>query len=211
MSIYADEVARYTLRMPPLIYKDSGVYALSCAKTEKPYIGCSTQLEKRLRAHVSQLRAGKHHNGKLQSSWNKYGERSFTFSIIEYTEDIYEREAHWVKVFDSEKTGLNLTLGGDGCALGNRQAETARREKINAALRTDAARARVGAWSKKQWAENYEAMRGVRSEVAKKAWADPVLRASISAVRKATWAARSPEERAAIMAKMWATRRSNKK
>jgi len=209
MKSYAQEVSRYALKMPPLIREDAGVYALECSTTGKTYVGCSRNIEGRLRTHVNALRAGKHGNGKLQNSWNKYGERSFTFSVLQYTSDIYACEKRWVRAFDAEKTGLNLTEGGDGCAMNSASEVSERRAKITAAIRTKEVREKIGAWSKKQWAENYDSMCQARSDAAKKQWADPEMKAKTSALRKARWAARSPEERAAIMKKMLATRKAN--
>ena len=205
---YQQSVDRYTLKMPPLVYKDAGVYALECSKTGKSYIGCSKNMLGRLRAHVGALRLGKHNNGKLQNSWNKYGERAFTFCVLQYTDDIYAREVHWIKVFNTANKGLNLTPGGDGCAVLTPTAVSARREKINKALRTEGNRKKISEWSKKNWKDNYAMMCATRSEAAKRQWADPDMKAKTSAIRKARWAARTSEERAAIMAKAWATRKA---
>lgn len=208
MSTYYQEASRYVLSMPPLIYKDSGVYALGCDATGKTYIGCSKNMMKRLRVHVGRLRKGQHSNRKLQNLWTKYGEDRFTFSVLEYTENMYEREKHWISRFDSERRGLNCTSGGDGCVLGSADVERLRRAKITEAIRAPEVRKKIGTWSKQQWADNYEAMCKARSVAAKKQWADPDMKAKTSELRKARWAERTPEMRAAIMAKAWATRKA---
>jgi group I intron endonuclease len=210
MKPYYEEVRKYELKMPPIIYKDSGVYALGCDVTSKTYIGCTKNFLRRLRVHVSRLRKNVHSNGKLQNAWNKYGERSFTFSIIEYTDNMYTREKKWVGTFNSNLRGMNLTDGGDGCALGTKKAEILRRAKITEAIRTPEVRKKIGDWSKRQWSENYEAMCQARSDAAKKQWADPEMKRKTSELRKARWAARSPEQRAAIIAKSVATRKANR-
>jgi len=43
------------------------------------YIGSSANLYERWRAHRKRLRAGTHHNPRLQASWNKHGESAFAF------------------------------------------------------------------------------------------------------------------------------------
>lgn len=118
MITYYDEVARYTLSMPPFVREDAGVYSLSCPRSGKTYIGCSKDMLLRLRTHVRQLRLGIHKNVKLQNSWNKYGEREFTFAILSYTHDNgrdqFEVEKKYISLFDSYYAGFNMTVGGEG-------------------------------------------------------------------------------------------------
>lgn len=61
----------------------SGVYAILNLIDGKRYIGSSVRVGKRLENHLSQLRKGCHVNTYLQNSWDKYGEQSFTFLLLE--------------------------------------------------------------------------------------------------------------------------------
>lgn len=65
----------------------SGVYRIQCVVSEKSYIGSSKNIKKRWREHLHHLRHGKHHSVSLQRAWDKYGESSFAWSVIETTND----------------------------------------------------------------------------------------------------------------------------
>jgi group I intron endonuclease len=60
----------------------SGIYYIKNIVTEKGYIGSSKNVHRRKNEHFRELRKNKHANRHLQSSWNKYGEESFTFFIV---------------------------------------------------------------------------------------------------------------------------------
>jgi len=60
----------------------SGIYKITNTVNGKFYIGSSQDIERRWRDHRSTLNHNKHHTAHLQSAWNKYGEESFSFSII---------------------------------------------------------------------------------------------------------------------------------
>ena len=60
-----------------------GVYKITCLVTNKVYIGSSNNISKRFGDHRWQLRNNKHANCYLQNAWNKYGEESFVFEILE--------------------------------------------------------------------------------------------------------------------------------
>lgn len=61
----------------------SGIYSITNKVNGKSYIGSAKSISDRWNRHVHLLRRGKHHNKHLQSSWDKYGESSFTFDTLE--------------------------------------------------------------------------------------------------------------------------------
>jgi len=63
-----------------------GIYKIINKQTGKFYIGSSNDIEQRWRAHRYRLRKGIHSNQHLLSAWNKYGEESFAFSILQEVE-----------------------------------------------------------------------------------------------------------------------------
>jgi group I intron endonuclease len=76
-----------------------GVYVIENLINNKVYIGSTTMRAlKRIEHHISMLRAGKHKNTYLQNAFNKYGETSFSVSIVENTEkhNALEREQYWI-------------------------------------------------------------------------------------------------------------------
>jgi hypothetical protein len=96
-----------------------GIYKIENKVNGKVYVGQSIHIEQRWSEHKAELRGNYHHNAHLQSSWNKYGEDNFEFSIIEVFKKINklnEREIYWINYYDSYKNefGYNLTTGGCG-------------------------------------------------------------------------------------------------
>lgn len=77
-----------------------GIYKIVNKTSNKIYVGSSVDVKRRWSQHISQLRSGKHQNQHLQFSWNKYGEDSFDFVIVEECpldmDFIIEREQFWV-------------------------------------------------------------------------------------------------------------------
>ena len=65
-------------------YTDAGyVYTITNKVNGKAYIGSTITLPRlRWNTHKSALRRGVHHSYKLQSGWDKYGEKNFDFAIV---------------------------------------------------------------------------------------------------------------------------------
>lgn len=80
------------INMKPCVYK------ICCSKTQKIYIGSSVRAYGRWSCHISLLRKGTHHSIHLQRAFNKHGEESFSFEIIEETQknDLLLREQFWI-------------------------------------------------------------------------------------------------------------------
>jgi GIY-YIG catalytic domain/NUMOD3 motif len=90
--------------------KKIGVYSITNLVNGKRYIGSSTNIKGRFCTHKKQLNKGIHHNPKLQAAWNKHGEESFRFDIVDYCEDVEELivwEQQWI---DSLKPFYNVRL-----------------------------------------------------------------------------------------------------
>lgn len=88
-----------------------GVYKILNTVDNKCYIGGTTMsFQKRMRHHVSLLRIGKHKNPYLQNAWNKYGEESFSFEIIETTEktEVFKKEQYWIDIKKTEGILYNI-------------------------------------------------------------------------------------------------------
>ncbi len=65
------------------IFRKSGIYKIENKVNGKVYVGSSVNINKRFSNHSWKLRGNKHINPHLQNAWNKYGEESFSFDIIE--------------------------------------------------------------------------------------------------------------------------------
>src|SRR6266581_4074152 len=89
----------------------SGIYRITCIVTGKFYIGSAINLCKRKNIHLHALRRNTHENPKLQNAWNKYGEPTFTFEVLELVlpMSLTAREQYWfekLKPFDNK--GFNI-------------------------------------------------------------------------------------------------------
>ncbi len=94
----------------------SGIYMIRNKVNDKKYIGLSRDCLGRISRHKTNLRHGRHSNCHLQAAWNKYGESSFEFSVIEKCDisSLPEREMYWIDHYDSFTSGYNRSGGGDG-------------------------------------------------------------------------------------------------
>lgn len=109
----------------------SGIYQIENEVNGKQYIGSTTNLKRRWWYHLGDLRRGQHSNRHLQAAFNKYGERAFTFSVLEHAEveSLLKREQHYL---DTRMPEYNI-LPIAGRPLGHRHtAET--RAKLSVAM-----------------------------------------------------------------------------
>jgi len=92
-------------------------------------------LRVRCNAHFALLRRGVHDNIYLQNAWNKYGESSFEFVIIEYVMPFMclDREQYWLdKLKPFGKIGYNGNRIADKPpSAKGRTASTSTRQKIS--------------------------------------------------------------------------------
>jgi group I intron endonuclease len=63
--------------------KFAGIYCIKNTLNNKVYIGSSLSISTRLKNHKVLLRKNKHHSYKLQGAFNKHGEDTFKFEILE--------------------------------------------------------------------------------------------------------------------------------
>ncbi|MDE2031406.1 MAG: GIY-YIG nuclease family protein [Patescibacteria group bacterium] len=90
----------------------SGVYQILNIVNNKFYIGSAINLDMRKNTHIWRLRNNKHHNNHLQASYNKYGEASFIFQILEYCEQgqLQFKEQCWIDWTKACKVGYNQRI-----------------------------------------------------------------------------------------------------
>lgn len=92
---------------------NTGVYKIINIVNKKIYVGStSLSFRYRKRDHFSTLRRNVHANSLLQNAFNKYGEDSFIFEIIEICEPIFciEKEQYWIDKLNvcDKSIGYNL-------------------------------------------------------------------------------------------------------
>lgn len=87
------------------ILKKKGVYQIRNIVTGKVYIGSTiTSFIHRWRQHHSKFKMGKHENTHLQSSYIKYGDSNFEYTVLYVgtsLEDIRTREQEFINILDS--------------------------------------------------------------------------------------------------------------
>ena len=101
--------------------KICGIYKIENKVNGKVYIGLSSDVLKRFKAHKSALNRNGHINKHLLSAYNNYGIDNFSFDIIEECEPtnkelLKELEIKNIKKYkaNDNRFGYNLTSGGDG-------------------------------------------------------------------------------------------------
>jgi group I intron endonuclease len=94
----------------------SGIYCIENTVTNKKYIGQSKNIYDRWRRHKGELNHGNHDNDYLQKAWNKYGEDSFSFYILDTCEinELDQREIYYIELYNTldRDCGYNLKSGG---------------------------------------------------------------------------------------------------
>jgi group I intron endonuclease len=110
-----------------------GIYKIVNNVNKKIYVGSSINLNKRKMEHFNKLKLNKHENSYLQRSFNKYGEKNFTFKIIEYVEfeiNLLNREQFWINKLNvcDDMYGYNLCPNA-GNSLG-RKTSNATKDKL---------------------------------------------------------------------------------
>lgn len=90
----------------------SGIYVIINNVNGKFYIGSAVNLHRRRITHFSGLRLNKSRNPHLQNAFNKYGEESFIFLVVEHVErsQLIEREQFWLDLLNvvNPEKGYNI-------------------------------------------------------------------------------------------------------
>ena len=110
----------------------SGIYTITCRANGKFYVGSAVNIQKRWQTHRSHLKMNRHVNKHLQNAWNKYGEKTFKFSVVEQTlpEKLIEAEQRWIDAVSPDVL-FNICLVA-GSLLGHKCSEETR-QKISKA------------------------------------------------------------------------------
>lgn len=97
-------------------YPRSGIYCILHVPSGRRYFGSSQDAKRRMFvAHRNMLRKGEHYNQWLQRTWNRDGEATFSFAIVEYCDrdKLQEREQLWLNTavgeFNLSPTANNQT------------------------------------------------------------------------------------------------------
>jgi group I intron endonuclease len=109
----------------------SGIYCIINLTNFKRYVGSSVNARKRIARHKWLLRRGEHESPLLQAAWDRDGEASFLFGIIEHCEvsELLEREQLWINVLCTagRRSGYNVSAIA-GTRAGVPQPESSRQK-----------------------------------------------------------------------------------
>lgn len=91
------------------------VYRIWNIKTNMFYIGSALNYKNRWKNHRNSLISGTHRNIHLQNAWNKYGENSFRFEVLEFycnKEVMLNREQRFIDIalIINKKNLYNINL-----------------------------------------------------------------------------------------------------
>lgn len=90
------------------------VYVIKNLKNDKVYVGSTVNSNRRRRQHLTRLRNNTHGNAHLQNAWNKHGEQSFVYEIIDTCNDrvlLRSKELRHMKRFKAlnREFGYNIS------------------------------------------------------------------------------------------------------
>lgn len=93
-----------------------GVYLVRNTVNNMVYVGSSSDIERRIATHRSQLRTGKHPSKKLQAAWDEHGEDSFEFVQACSCEEkhLVNTEQRYIKDLSAATIGYNTSPTATG-------------------------------------------------------------------------------------------------
>ncbi len=97
--------------------KGQFIYKIINTANGKFYVGSTTNTRERFRTHRTRLRNNKHHSKHLQAAWNKYGESTFVFHVIESIPEEQSLRA-------AEDVWLSEHVGKEHCYNKSRYSDT---------------------------------------------------------------------------------------
>ena len=178
--------------------KEPGIYYCACVENEFCYVGQSVNVYTRVNhAHIPQLRGNRHRNIHMQHSWNKYGEDSFRWAILEYCpeEMLNEREEYWIKTLNTRHPyGFNLTTGGDNLYQRSDISRKRMSESWDETRKIEQSKRNKELWDSDEYRERLH-------ESFVNAWTDE-RKERISARKKDIWAKMSEEDKDKIIRKI---------
>jgi len=95
------------------------IYQITNMLTGDFYIGSAQSFARREWQHRYDLKKNQHKNPHMQASWNKYGEESFVFEVI-------EEHLDGADILEVENTYLHRVVGQNNCFNVNRDAKQSR-------------------------------------------------------------------------------------
>jgi len=98
----------------------SGIYKIINVVNNKFYVGSAVNFARRWTNHRQKFRCGKGVNRHLQAAWDKYGEQSFVFVVVEEVDidKLLEAENRWLKEHVGKEYCYNIGVDAKAAMLG---------------------------------------------------------------------------------------------
>ena len=115
--IYDNYIAKPVLEMIKRVLQNttcSGIYKITCTKTNEIYIGKSTDVKNRWQQHCkSAFNCGTIASSLLHTKMKQYGIENFTFELVEAVpkDQLSEREKFYINFYQTKEVGLNERNG----------------------------------------------------------------------------------------------------
>ena len=108
----------------------SGIYKITNKINGKFYIGSSQNISRRWYDHKRELRHNRHCNKHLQDAWNKYGEDSFSFEVIEECDicKLSEIEQRYINKYIDSEIMYNISRDTVSSMRGRKHTEKAKKK-----------------------------------------------------------------------------------
>lgn len=94
----------------------SGIYYIKNLINDMIYVGQTCQpFKKRYWLHCWNLRKNQHSNTNLQEEYNKFGEKSFEFGVLEVVKDhnlLDAKEQEYISFYKKQNKSYNISNGG---------------------------------------------------------------------------------------------------
>lgn len=115
----------------------SCVYAITNTVNGKMYIGSTKNFETRKKQHLYYLRKGSHINIILQRSFNKHGEDSFIFSVLEEVDQqlLLDTESTYINQYNTKCNGYNIADANGGDCISHHPNKAEIRRKISESMK----------------------------------------------------------------------------
>ena len=143
------------------VYSQMGIYRITNTIDDMSYIGkTSVNFGDRWDCHRALLRSGKHSNSPLQEAWNKYGEGSFEFAIVEVVDSadkLNDLEIKYISDYRSVGKSYNLHDGGDSCYMLGRHLSDEAKRKIGEKNRINMTGRKLSEGTRKKMSESQRA------------------------------------------------------
>lgn len=134
----------------------SGIYSITNLINGKRYIGQAVDIKRRWARHKYELRTNQHNNTHLQRAWNKYGEKAFSFDVIELCDidELNQLERIYIDYFYATNSdyGYNCDTGGGAGRIMSDETKEKLRKAMTGRIITSEHAKKIGEASKRNWA-----------------------------------------------------------